>query len=156
MSDVVILRDIVTDTIYTQTSDDYEGFMDDFVRPYDLCAVQIIYVDGSGWNGILSAICYGTKDNLKIKSYPFQRTNNEMEYDAIINGCLIANDYDIIYSDSQLAVLQILGKYSVKEQRLLPLREKAKKLIDDKHLLIKWIPRHENHAGILLDKRKLR
>ncbi len=82
-------------------------------------------------------------------------TNNEAEYKALI----IALEYlpkiwadknppdEIIFlSDSQLLVLQMNGKYSVKSPNIIPLYNKAKELLKDIAALKKFehIPRKLN------------
>lgn len=112
-----------------------------------------IYCDGSGWNGKLCRIAIVSEKGKEIIEPTFnKRTNNEMEYKAVIRALEEAQPHDEIYTDSALVVNQILGKYKVRSLHLLPLRDHARSLSSKKHIPIKWIPREENKAGILIEQ----
>jgi len=61
------------------------------------------------------------------------RTNNEAEYLALIKGvklCIEHNIYDIdIFSDSELIVNQVNGKYKIKDPKMIKLNKRVQKLI---------------------------
>ena len=76
-------------------------------------------------------------------------TNNQAEYRAIIAALekaieLGASQVDI-YSDSELVVKQINGKYRVKKATLKPLHQKVKQLLGNlEGFTITHIPREQN------------
>jgi ribonuclease HI len=61
-------------------------------------------------------------------------TNNEAEYQALIDGLKAAAEWKPdrleIYLDSKLVVEQIKGGYRVKDAKLQPLHRRAKELLD--------------------------
>lgn len=76
-------------------------------------------------------------------------TNNVAEYEGLLKGLeksieLGASEISI-RSDSQLLVRQLLGEYKVKAAHIIPLVQKAKKLLSAfKKVEISHIPREEN------------
>jgi len=84
-------------------------------------------------------------------------TNNAAEYRALIAVLkyLASGSTAVIRSDSQLLVQQFNGAWAVRDPHLSMLLSEARALIDEKGLKIKlrWIPRGENLAGKLLDRR---
>lgn len=112
-----------------------------------------IYVDGSGWNGRCSKYAIVRQDGETIKKeVPDLRTNNKMEYLALILALREAPQGAKIYSDSQLVVNQVNDEWKVKSQNLLKLCLEAQQLLEEKTAILKWIPREENKAGWLLEK----
>jgi ribonuclease HI len=87
-----------------------------------------------------------------IDRYNYECTNNEMEYAAVLWALNIAEDGDIVYTDSQLVVNQVMGKWKVKEQRLAGFCVLAKEKLQSKQVILVWIPREENLAGKVLEK----
>lgn len=85
-------------------------------------------------------------------------TNNEAEYNSLITAIdeALKNNFKSIeiYSDSELLVKHIHGKYKVKATNLKPLYELARKSINklDK-FSISWIPREENSLADELAKK---
>ena len=85
------------------------------------------------------------------------KTNNEAEYMGLIaalnwlkNNCQkLSITSAAYYSDSQLVVRQIKGKYKVKARNLLPLFLSAKKLISQITIPFQFqdIPRHRNQLA---------
>lgn len=80
-------------------------------------------------------------------------TNNQGEYHAVIAALywLIKRpDKDqypaIIQSDSQLVVNQCLGKWSVNDEKLIPLHQLVMRATDryDKSITFRWISREQN------------
>lgn len=112
-----------------------------------------IFVDGSGWNGRESKYAVLFDDGNKwIEVFPKEFTNNEMEYEALLSllrGTSIMEG-DEIFSDSQLVVNQVNGKWRVKEPKLKPLCKEAKELMIIRGVTLSWIPREENKAGKLI------
>lgn len=66
------------------------------------------------------------------KRFLGERTNNEAEYDALIDGLQLAQKLGCreleVRADSQLMIRQLTGHYRVKNQRLIPLVLAVKKL----------------------------
>lgn len=146
--------DIKTEQRFTIEENKVEYFQDTYINPQNLICVDEIYCDGSGFNGLVSRIAYGNKNLMKQTIYREPFTNNEMEYQSLIHAIGIAKKWDIIYSDSQLIVFQVLGQYKVHDKKLIPLNILATKEINRKHIKIMWIPREQNIAGKYLDKQK--
>lgn len=113
---------------------------------------MIWYADGSGWNGSKAAwlVC-NEAGMVESKRYTEPKTNNEMEYEAVIYALEQAKEFDEIRTDSQLVVNQVKGLWKCKEVRLFPLMLKAKALQAAKQAIITWIPRNECLAGNLLE-----
>jgi ribonuclease HI len=107
-----------------------------------------IYCDGSGWNGHVSKFGILILDNNKQITITLEQilSGNVMEYSAIILSAIIAENESHIFSDSQLAVNQIEGKWKTKDQNLIPLKEAASALIRGKKIKLDWIPREQNKA----------
>jgi hypothetical protein len=101
-----------------------------------------IYCDGSGFNGRKAEYLVLT-DTGVVKHEVFEKefTNNQMEWKAMIEALKLASDGDIIYSDSQLVVYQLTGKYAVHDDKLKPLAELGKKLYQEKLVDVCWLPR---------------
>lgn len=121
------------------------------------------WVDCMGWDGECCGIYIVTKTEDKwgavceILSNGPTYTNNQLEYLAVISALEMAQDGDVIYSDSQLVVRQIVGQYGVWDEKLKPLYEQARLLYDSKMVEVKWVPREKNEAGIKVakDRRKI-
>ncbi|MEL9969405.1 MAG: ribonuclease HI [Metallosphaera sp.] len=76
-------------------------------------------------------------------------TNNVAEYTGLI--CMLREmiglrvSRALIMGDSQLVIKQLLGEYAVKSQRIIPLFNKARKMLSSfEYVEIRWIPREEN------------
>jgi len=111
-----------------------------------------IYVDGSGWNGKEAKYCVFIEGKIpKIFIYKTKRTNNEMEYYALIYALEIAEEGDTILSDSALVVNQVKGFWKCNFEHLRKLRETAKLLLKGKNINIVWIRREVNKAGKILE-----
>jgi len=83
-----------------------------------------------------------------------QASNNVAEYTALIKAFewLLNNNYRNnridVYGDSQLTIRQMIGEYSVKAERLIPLHAKAQQLaMQFKAVRFIWIPREENEEA---------
>jgi ribonuclease HI len=63
-----------------------------------------------------------------------------------------------ICSDSQLVVNQFNGRYSVNDPDLQKLLQRVRQIIEERDLDVelKWIPREQNRADSLLEKRQTR
>lgn len=68
-----------------------------------------------------------------LHRYLGQKTNNEAEYLAVIEGLRAIKDWkpDVVevYLDSKLVVEQLNGRYKVKAPELLPLHRQARELM---------------------------
>ena len=115
-----------------------------------------IYVDGS-----CSRIAYIIDDTAPmICPLKTKRTNNEGEYLAVLialTALITAGFYDgtdiEIYSDSQLIVNQLNGKYKIHKPELQDLHDKVMDLSGSISSKVKvtWVPRELNKAGWLLE-----
>ncbi len=83
-----------------------------------------------------------------------QTSNNVAEYTALINALewLITNNYRTdnihVYGDSQLTIRQMIGKYAVKAEKLIPLYARAQKLATQfDSIKFEWIPREANEEA---------
>lgn len=112
-----------------------------------------IWIDGSGWNERESkyAIAFEDGENI-IERFKEKKTNNEMEYMALLRALDYAKDGDTILTDSSLVVNQMNGKWKIKKPHLFKLVMQAKAKIGDKKITIKWVGRDKNYAGALLEK----
>ena len=90
----------------------------------------------------------------QISKFIGTATNNEAEYSALVealswlrdNATLHSITAVTFYSDSQLLVRQMQGKYKVKAPNIRPLFEQAKTLLDSLNLAYQFndIPREQN------------
>ncbi len=88
-------------------------------------------------------------------------TNNVAEYTALIEGLKKALSMGIkkieIFSDSQLVVNQLLGKYKVKAEHLVPLHNEALRLLKSfEDVRINFIRRELNKRADALANRALK
>ena len=93
-----------------------------------------------------------------------QRSNNIAEYQGIIlllrrlqelRGRPPRSGY-VVCGDSQLVVYQMLGRYRVRDAKLLPLHQAARRLAADLPVTFRWVPRDRNRAGHLLERAPVR
>lgn len=90
----------------------------------------------------------------KLSKYIGIKTNNEAEYSALVDALSWLRDNSTLhsissvtfYSDSQLMVRQLQGKYKVKAENIKPLFNQAKSLLDSLNLTYQFndIPREQN------------
>lgn len=90
----------------------------------------------------------------QISKFIGVKTNNEAEYSALLDALIWVKEnlsnYDIsslnFYSDSQLMVRQIEGRYKVKAPTIVPLYRQVISLLQDINLPYKFsdIPREQN------------
>ncbi len=82
-------------------------------------------------------------------------TDNEAEYHALIRGlteCLLVKAAIVeAKADSRVVVMQMRGEWRIKEQRLIPLADEARRLSERlTRFSIEWVPRKQNmHADAL-------
>ncbi len=85
------------------------------------------------------------------------RSNNIAEYQALI--LLLRRLLELtgrrsrylVQGDSQLVVYQMTGRYRVKDAKLLPLHDEARRLASGLPVTFRWVPRGTNRAGHLLE-----
>lgn len=85
-------------------------------------------------------------------------TNNQAEYQALLAGLRKAGRLGAtavtVRSDSQLLVRQFLGEYKVRDEKLKPLHEEARRLARSfQSFAIEHIPREQNRAADRLANR---
>lgn len=112
-----------------------------------------IFFDGSGWNGKTSgyAVVFEDRRAPIVVRLLEKKTNNEMEYAGLLEALAHASDGDVLFTDSQLLVGQVLGGWKVNAVHLRPLVEKAKALVSAKRVTLVWLPREQNLAGKLFE-----
>jgi phosphoribosylglycinamide formyltransferase-1 len=114
-----------------------------------------IYVDGgSRGNPGPAAAAFVLKDKkgkqLQAKSFFIGKaTNNIAEYTAIIKALEASKEFDAkeadIYSDSELLVRQLGGRYKVKSENIAPLFQQVTELLSEfEKWQIRHIPREKN------------
>ena len=130
----------------------YESISNQLMKPSE----AEVFIDGasdSENNGGIGIILKSDgKEVENISRSVGKKTNNEAEYLAMIAGLELAlnnNFNDIkIYSDSELLVNQINGKYKVKAKNLMPLFNQVIDVLDEfKKYEITWIPRDKNSSA---------
>jgi ribonuclease HI len=92
-----------------------------------------------------------------------QITNNQAEYQALIEGLRAAREWKPdkleIYLDSKLVVEQLNDRWRVKESELVPLYRRAKDLLREfPHVTIEHVEREKNRgadhlANMAIDQR---
>jgi ribonuclease HI len=84
-----------------------------------------------------------------------QKTNNEAEYAAVIEGCRVAEEYRrspedtvTIFSDSQLVVRQLSGMYAVRKKELRRWHKKANNALRAVKARLVWHRRDEGDGPL--------
>jgi ribonuclease HI len=113
--------------------------------------MKTIYADGTPKG--LAAI---SKDD-SVTFQPIKATtNNEAEYQAILQALKLVDSYELteIVSDSQLVVRQLTKEYGCHEPRLQQMKKDIRDVITERGLNVRyrWIPREDNPAGMALEK----
>ncbi len=111
-------------------------------------AIGVIIKDEAGNRVAVISRCIG------------RTTNNQAEYQAIITSLETAVSMGTaqvdLYTDSELAVRQIRGRYRVRNQALKPLYRRVKELEQRlEHFNIIHIPREQNKEADSLTNRAL-
>jgi ribonuclease HI len=121
----------------------------------------VFYTDGSGArpDGSGSAIAWLREDTGQEHFELVEGlSNNQAEYQAIISALESApsGQQIEILSDSQLVIYQVLGKYRVNDPDLDELRNRINQavLARDLEVTFRWIPRGQNRADKLLQRKK--
>lgn len=86
-----------------------------------------------------------------------EKTNNQAEYEALIVGLEMALEMDIYhlraYGDSQLAIRQINGIYTIRKEELLSYHERVMLLMNSFHdIQVDHVPRGKNSRVDALTK----
>jgi ribonuclease HI len=117
-----------------------------------------IFVDGSirgngkpnafGGVGVVAISDKGVILSTKAILVP-AKTNNQSEYMAVMQGMQLGEELGRafkVYSDSELIVNQLLGKYTVTNSNIIPCFMAVKELIAKANFFegIVWIPREDN------------
>ena len=124
-----------------------------------------VYVDGAslgnpGPSGIAVIVKKDGKVLERYSSFAGVRTNNQAEYIAVLKALDMAKRYGNrvkIYSDSELVVRQLNGKYAVKNKNLRELYRKVKNL-EREFSEVKYIhvPRNRNMDADMMAKNSAR
>lgn len=120
------------------------------------------YIDGAGWNGKVSKICVcDNNGNGFIIRYPFDKTNNQCEYQALIELLKFLSKMPeigevTVYTDSELMFKQLTNVYKTKDLTLQLLQQEIYSILSEVlwHLDLNWIRREYNKAGKILEKDK--
>jgi ribonuclease HI len=80
------------------------------------------------------------------------RTNNEAEYEAVIEGLNAVKEWKPdrleVYLDSKLVVEQLNGRYRVKAAELIPLYERAKAMLREfPQVVVSHVEREKNRGA---------
>ena len=91
---------------------------------------------------------------LACEPFSWNSSNNVAEYTALVKALeyLVENGLTdkqvVVRGDSQLVIRQMIGRYSVKSERIKPLYEKAVELTSKfKEIEFEWIPREYNEEA---------
>ncbi len=113
-----------------------------------------VHIDGASRNnpgpaGIGVLAQKDGKEVLQLAEYIGKTTNNVAEYTALIRALeellLLGHKKAHFYSDSQLLVEQVCGRYRVKDEKLKGLHSLAQKLASKMEVFrITHIPREKN------------
>jgi ribonuclease HI len=82
-------------------------------------------------------------------------TNNEAELRGILQAVTLANPKEKIYSDSKIAINWVNKRKAGSRHDLDSLASKARQLMLEKCLLLEFVPREKNKAGILIEQSHL-
>ena len=93
-----------------------------------------------------------TQEHTEISStlrFGFKASNNQAEYEALLNGLMLAKKIGTkkleSFSDSQLIVNQVTSEYQAKESRMLAYLQKVKELLMNfVEYIITKVSREEN------------
>ena len=88
------------------------------------------------------------------------RTNNEAEYEALIRGLSRASELHVddlaVFGDSELVILQMLGRYKVRSERLRDLHARALSIAASfRKISFRHIKRDENKAADRIVRRTI-
>ncbi|MFI5405087.1 MAG: reverse transcriptase-like protein [Nitrososphaerales archaeon] len=119
-----------------------------------------IFADGAGYTNGTCAICVyiGDKKISKnkrrfLKVFYEEIPHDELEYLALIKAIEFAKLDAKIYSDSQPVVDEVNGVRPLSTRHSESYKKVKEGLNNKENIIIQWIPREKNLAGIYLDKR---
>lgn len=146
----------LTDKLPSLSEERLNEFYKSISKRFMKTAEAEIYIDGASDSedngGIGIVLKSNGRDVENISRSVGKKTNNEAEYLAMIAGLELAlnNNFNNIkiYSDSELLVNQINGKYKVKAKNLQPLfNQVLDSLGEFKKYEVSWIPREKNSSA---------
>ena len=121
----------------------------------------IVHVDGlstqhTGGIGVVLQSPEGDKLKHKVR-LQYQKTNNEVEYEAILKGLELAKFVEaksiLVLGDSQLIMSQVNGTYEVKEERIRKYLNRVMRLMNRfEEVDFIQIPREKNVEAYTLAK----
>ncbi|VFQ71916.1 unnamed protein product [Cuscuta campestris] len=120
----------------------------------------IMSIDGSsGSRSYGAGIILITPEKFRIYyaiRYQFRVSNNEAEYEALINGLKILSKMGVsrvqVYSDSRPVVGQITGEFEAKEERMKKYRDLSLEMLGKFEFMLEHIPRAQNAEADVLSK----
>ncbi|VFQ79346.1 unnamed protein product [Cuscuta campestris] len=120
----------------------------------------VMSIDGSpGSRSCEAGIVLVTPENFRIYyaiRFQFHVSNNEAEYEALINGLKILGKLGVskvqVYSDSRLVVGQITGEFEAKEERMKRYRDLSLEMLGRFEFKLEHIPRAQNAEANVLSK----
>ncbi|VFQ73798.1 unnamed protein product [Cuscuta campestris] len=120
----------------------------------------IMSIDGSsGSRSCGAGIVLITPENFRVYyaiRFQFRVSNNEAEYEALINGLKILSKMGVsrvqVYSDSRLVVGQITGEFEAKEERMKKYRDLSLKMLGRFEFKLEHIPRAQKAEADVLSK----
>ncbi|VFQ83659.1 unnamed protein product [Cuscuta campestris] len=120
----------------------------------------VMSIDGSsGSRSFGAGIVLITPENFRIYyaiRFQFHVSNNEAEYEALINGLKILGKLGVsrvqVFSDSRLVVGQITGEFEEKEERMKRYRDLSLEMLGRFEFKLEHIPRAQNAEADVLSK----
>ncbi|VFQ92735.1 unnamed protein product [Cuscuta campestris] len=120
----------------------------------------VMSIDGSsGSRSCGAGIVLITPEKFRIYyaiRFQFRVSNNEAEYEALINGLKILSKMGVsrvrVYSDSRLVVGQITGEFEAKEERMKRYRDLSLEILGRFEFKLEHIPRAQNAEADVLSK----
>ncbi|VFQ65598.1 unnamed protein product [Cuscuta campestris] len=118
-------------------------------------SVNIMYMDTYKTLGIVLITPESFRIYYAIR-FQFRVSNNEAEYEALINGLKILGKLGVsrvqVYSDSRLVVGQISGEFEEKEERMKKYRDLSLEMLGKFEYKLEHIPRAYNAEADVLSK----
>ncbi|VFQ76023.1 unnamed protein product [Cuscuta campestris] len=120
----------------------------------------VMSIDGSsGSRSCGAGIVLITPEKFRIYyaiRFQFRVSNNEAEYEALINGLKILSKMGVsrvqVYSDSRLVVGQITGEFEAKEERMKRYWDLSLEMLGRFEFKLEHIPRAQNAEADVLSK----
>ncbi|GJW26910.1 reverse transcriptase domain-containing protein [Tanacetum coccineum] len=150
-----ILADFIVERPEEESPDELMTELEELPEPCTLFTDGSSCVDGSG-AGLILINSEGEKFTYAIR-FIFEATNNEAEYEALIDGLRIAEQIGVknlqAHVDSRLVANQVNGSYVAKESGMIQYLNKVKTLARSfREFSIKQVPRSENKKADALSK----